>query len=92
MPHYFLDVANSQINSQDEVGREFADLEAARAEAIGGIRSILRDELVEGKMDLNGEVRILDAERQLVLSVPYAEAVTILPPASEESPPRSNSK
>ena len=85
MPHFYLDVCNTQADSPDEQGREFADLEAARADAIAGIRSILRDEVLEGRMDLNGEVRILDADRRLVMIVPYAEAVSIVEPDEAET-------
>lgn len=80
MPRYFLDVSNAKASNKDEAGAEFADLDAARQEAIAGIRSILGDELLGGEIDLNGKVRIFDEQRRLVLTIPYSDAVTVVAP------------
>ena len=78
MRRFFLHVRDWTSETLDNEGQEFADIEAARAEAIAGIRSMLCAELAEGRMDLRASVDIEDSEGKLVLSVPYAEAVSII--------------
>jgi hypothetical protein len=77
MPHYYLNVRNAAISVDDEEGEDFPDLDAARAKAVVSIRAILGDEVTRGKFDLRGKIEIVDERRQIVLAVPYAEAVTV---------------
>ncbi|MBV9930617.1 MAG: hypothetical protein JO013_06710 [Alphaproteobacteria bacterium] len=77
MPLYFLDVYNRTGCSRDEEGMDLADLDAARAQAVEGIRSILQDEVAHGAIDFEGRVEVLDAERRLLLTVGYREAVAL---------------
>jgi hypothetical protein len=77
MPLYFLDVRNTDIRAKDMEGHELPDLEAARREAIAGIRSILAHEVAEGRLDLRGEIRIEDEQGNVVLVVPYADALEV---------------
>jgi hypothetical protein len=78
MPIYFLDVCNSEVIAGDPEGRELPNLDAARREAIAGIRSILANEAAEGRLDLRGEIRIKNARGDVVRVVPYADALDIM--------------
>jgi hypothetical protein len=77
MPVYFLDVCDSVVVAGDPEGRELPNLDAARREAIVGIRSILAHEAAEGRLDLRGEIRIKNARGDVVRVVPYADALEI---------------
>lgn len=77
MPLYFLDVYNRTICSSDEEGIELPDLDAARVQAVQGIRSILQDEVAHGRFDLEGRVEIFDADRNLLATVEYRDAVAL---------------
>lgn len=77
MPRYFFHLRNGTLEAEDEEGRELLDLEAVRTEALNGVRSILSEEVLKGAVDLRGRLDVVDGEGQAVLTVPFAEAVTI---------------
>ena len=77
MPHYHFNLHNSLGLILDEEGRELPDLEAARDEAIKGVRSILAGEVLEGQVDLRGRLEITDEGRKTVLVLAFAEAVEV---------------
>jgi len=77
VPHYFLDVFNSDVHAEDPEGHDLPDLEAARRLAIASIRSILAHEIAIGRLDLRGEIRIKDERRAVLRVVPYADALEI---------------
>ena len=77
MPHYLFHVRNRIGFVQDEEGSVLADLEAARAHAIEGIRSMLGEEARTGEIDLRGRIEVVDTAGGLVLTIPFAEAVRI---------------
>jgi uncharacterized heparinase superfamily protein len=61
----------------DEEGRELPDVEAARGEALKAARGIIADEVLQGRIDLNGRIEVLDGEGPPVLTVPFADAVVV---------------
>lgn len=75
MPTYYFHIHNGLGITRDEEGVEHDDLEAARAEALAGIRSILKDEVGAGHLDLTGMIEIEDASGRLLLRVPFEEAL-----------------
>lgn len=75
MPRFFFHVVSGAVETRDEEGEDCPDLEAARLEARAGIRSILREEIATGAIDLDGEVRITDQYDQFLLHVPFPTAV-----------------
>ena len=77
MPRFFLHICNRDIQATDDEGRDFPDLDAARAAAIEGIRSILADEILSGTIDLRGEIRIADEYGYRLATVSYSEALQI---------------
>ena len=77
MPRYHFDVQNGASLVLDEEGRELANLEVARREAIKGIRSLISAEVEKGSLDLTGQLTLRDAEGRTVLVLPFAEAVSI---------------
>lgn len=78
MTRYFLNLHNRIGFVPDEEGRDFADLAAATADAVDGIRSLLAEEVRKGELDLGGRLEIADVSGQIVCVVQFAEAVRIM--------------
>lgn len=73
---FFFHVHNRE-DLRDEEGTEFATVAEAQSYAIKVIRSLLREELSEGRFDLRGYIEITDAAGRVVLNQPYAGAVQV---------------
>ena len=77
MTRFYLHIHNGIGLSEDEEGCECPDLEAARNEAIRGIRSLLAAELIEGSIDLCGRIEVADEAGRIVAVVPFRDAVEL---------------
>lgn len=77
MPIYFLHIRNGDGFTEAEEGEELADVAAARESAIAGIRSLLSQEVQEGRFDLRGRIEITDEAGGLVAAVRFDEAVEL---------------
>ena len=77
MARYFLHINNGGGYSEDTEGQELADLDAARAAAIEGVRSLLSEEARQGQLDLSGTIEIADADGNILLTVLFSEAVEL---------------
>lgn len=62
----------------DEEGLEFADMDAAVRCAIANIRSILCEEVRGGCLDLRGRLDIAAAGGQVLHTVRFDEAITVM--------------
>jgi hypothetical protein len=78
MPLFFMNIRNAAGFVLDDEGQELPDLDAARAEAIGGIRSVLAEEVRAGVLNLHGQIEIRDADDALLAVVPYSEALQLI--------------
>lgn len=78
MSLYYFNVRNGIGLVEDEEGCELASLEQARAEAVRGARSIIADEVLQGKLDLSGSIEVLDEAGELLFALSFGEAVTIV--------------
>lgn len=77
MPRFYLHVCNGTGFIQDEEGQELPDLEAARAEAIKSARSIMASDVQRGMLDLSSFIEIENAEKQLVHTLCFGDAVDL---------------
>ncbi|HEY0044755.1 MAG TPA: hypothetical protein VGB62_09420 [Allosphingosinicella sp.] len=77
MARYFLHQRGGEREFSDEEGQDLADLDAARATAVAGIRSILSDEVLRGALPLGERVDIEDAAGHQLASVRFIEAVEL---------------
>ena len=77
MPRYHFDVQDGSGLVLDEEGRELANLEVVRREAIKGIRSLISAEVEKGTLDLSGQLTVRDATGRTVILVRFEEAVSI---------------
>jgi hypothetical protein len=77
MPHFYLHIRNGGGYDEDPEGQELPDLDAARLAAIDGVRSVLSEELRQGQVDLNGAIEIADDDGNILLIVPFRDAVQL---------------
>ena len=77
MPLYYFHVCNGDGFTEDEEGRELADIEEARQIAIDGLRGILSEEMKAGQLNMASFIEIEDESRDLVMIVPFEEAVGV---------------
>jgi hypothetical protein len=77
MPRFHIHVINETGEAYDEDGLELPNAEAARSEAVQGIRSILSHEVLEGLLNLRGRAEIFDAEGHLIYVIPFEHAVEV---------------
>ncbi len=78
MAIYYFNVQECGTLKEDLVGREFARFEAAQAHALEIARNIMSDEVREGRLCVACNVDILDADRKLLVAVPFRQALSII--------------
>lgn len=76
MPRYFLHLLDG-IDAVDDEGADHPDLSAARHAAIAGARDLMREQLREGYLDLDGCIQITSATGEEVLRVSFFDAFEI---------------
>jgi len=77
MSRFYLHVCNGNGFTEDEEGSEYADIQAARAAAVAGLRDIMASELKRGELNLASFVEIEDEHHELVLTVDFTDAVAV---------------
>lgn len=78
MPRFYFHVCNGSGFTEDDEGSELADLSEARANAIRGLRDIMATELKRGELNLGSFIEIEDEAHELVMTVPFADAVDVV--------------
>ena len=77
MPHYHFNIRNGSGFTRDEEGLELSSEQDARAEAVKGARSLLSAEVMEGTLDLTGQIEVTDEANDEVMTVHFSDAVRI---------------
>ena len=77
MPRYRFNIDNGIGFVADEEGRELPDLAVARAEGMKGIRSILAEDVLNGRLDLKGRLDVVGQDGNILLTISFAEAVEV---------------
>jgi len=77
MPLYHFNLLDDSGPLPDEEGRELPSLEAARSEGIRGARSIIADEVLEGRVDLRARIDITDGAGNILVAIPFADTIEI---------------
>lgn len=77
VPRYHFNVRNGLGYTADEEGLELSSDQDARIYAISGARSLLSAEVLEGRLDLNGQIEVTDNANGEVLTVRFRDAVNI---------------
>ncbi|MDB5693254.1 MAG: hypothetical protein JWO81_2317 [Alphaproteobacteria bacterium] len=76
MPRYFFHIHDDVVVMDDE-GIELPDAEAARREAVAGIREMMCEQLRKGRLALHHRIEVADAAGAPVLSLAFGETVAI---------------
>jgi hypothetical protein len=77
MPRYFFDLHND-LDALDHEGKEFANLEAAKAAALCEVREMIQASVAEhGKIDLRHFISLRDESGSVVLNMHFEDAVTV---------------
>jgi uncharacterized protein DUF6894 len=77
MARFFLNIHDGSGFAEDPEGQDLADLDAARLQAIDGVRSLLSEEARHGRLDLFGSIEITDSNGATLLVVPFREAIDL---------------
>lgn len=77
MPVFYFHVCNGSGFVEDEQGTNVADVGAAREHAISGLRDLMAQEMRVGQLNVASFVEIEDENHQLVMTVPFVEAVNV---------------
>ena len=75
MPRYHFHLHDRTGLTEDAYGRNLADLTKARERAIKEARAIICDDVRNGRIDLNGMIKVTDGSGKVVLTLPFTEAV-----------------
>ena len=90
MPRFYFHLYND-LDVPDREGADFADLEGARAFAIGQARALVGDTARrKGQIVLGHRIDIEDEAGEVVGAVSFGDAVTIYPEPGAVSPPGSS--
>ena len=76
MPRFFFNLRN-EISVEDNEGKELDDAGQAREMAVSYARSIMSEDVKDGRLILKDEIDILDAAREKILTLPFREAIRI---------------
>ena len=75
MPRFYLDVLDGDQVIQDLEGIDFADLDAALAEAVQGARDLVASGIMENE-DVSGQSFVIrDGHGETVATVPFRETL-----------------
>jgi len=82
VPRYYFVVHDGQGNAPDDEGAELADVETALLHAAAGARSIMRDSILRGDLDLGAFIDVQDDDRNALARLYFGEAVNVQDPVS----------
>ena len=77
MARYHFNIRNGHGFTADDEGQDLSSDEEARLHAITGARSLLSAEVLEGTLDLNGQIEVTDDHQASVMTVHFVEAVDV---------------
>jgi hypothetical protein len=75
LPRYHFHLHDRTGFTEDVQGRDLADLEGARERAIREARAIICDDVRAGRIDLSGSIEVTDGGGQVLLTLPFTDAV-----------------
>ena len=79
MPLYRFHVCDGEGFCEDLEGIELVDRDAAYREALRGARSLMVDEIIQGRLNLASFIEVEDENHELLFTVTFEEAVEIDP-------------
>ena len=77
MPRYHFNIRNGSGFTADEEGLDLSSESDARVQAIRGTRSLLSAEVLDGRLDLAGQIEVTDECQDEVMTVRFSDAVRV---------------
>jgi hypothetical protein len=77
VPRFFFHVRERRGTTPDTEGMDLPDRDAALDVALAGARSILCEEVMGGRLSLDGAIDVTDADGNKVMTLSFAEAVAL---------------
>jgi hypothetical protein len=78
MARYFFHLHDRSGRTEDEQGREVADLSSLRTRAVKAARSIIQADAGGGVIDLTARIEVANEAGETVLALSFAEAVDLI--------------
>jgi hypothetical protein len=78
MARYFFHLQDRSGRTEDQLGRETADLVEVRRRAVKAARGIIQADVDGGVIDLTARIEVTDAAGKFVLTLPFHEAVELI--------------
>ena len=85
MPCYYFHISNGSGFTEDHEGQELANPSAARAQALKDARAVMARDLRSGELDLSSFIEVEDAEKCLLFTLTFEEAVTLKRTAEQKA-------
>ena len=76
MPRFFFHIHDDLVLRDDE-GLELPDADAAREEAVRGIRALICDQVMEGRLALHHRVEVEDETGKQVAAFAFGDAIRV---------------
>jgi hypothetical protein len=76
MPRYYFNLRD-EVSVEDSEGKELANLDAARDQAIVHARGMMAEDIRQGRLMLGDQIDVIDEQGQRVLTVAFREAIAI---------------
>lgn len=77
MARFYFQLYNSLGFVPDQLGQELPDLDSARQQAIGSIRSMVGEDAKQGLVDLGGRIEIMSETGDLLDVIRFADAIEL---------------
>lgn len=77
MARFYFQLYNRVGYVPDQQGQELQDLDAARREAIGSIRSMIGEDAKQGLVDMQGRIEVRNEAGELLEVIRFADAVEV---------------
>ncbi len=80
MPRYHFNIRNGNGFTPDDEGLDLSSETDARDLAIRGARSLMSADVMEGKLDLAGQIEVTDDQDGEVMTVRFTDAISVREP------------
>lgn len=77
MPQYLFHLHERGEILRDEEGKECQDGQAAADAALICARHIIAHDAIDGQVDLNSHIEVVDVSGHVVADIPFSEAIVI---------------
>lgn len=75
MPRYHFNIRNGHGFTRDDEGLDLTSEQDARVQAIKGARSLISADVMEGTLDLDGQIEVTCDDDSAVMTVRFCDAV-----------------